>query len=53
VGEEMKGMLVGREKNTYEVADIVSKSTNSIFIGNPFDYKIVGVFNGLNHSYGQ
>lgn len=53
VGEEMKGMIVERGKNTYEVADIVSKSTNSIFIGHPFDFKIVGVFNGLNHSYGQ
>ena len=49
----MKGMLVGKEKNTYEVANIVSKSTNSLFIGHSFDHKIVGVFNGLNHSYGQ
>lgn len=53
VGEEMKGMVLEKEKNTYEVANIVSKSTNSIFISHSFDYKIVGVFNGLNHSYGQ
>jgi dihydroorotase len=53
VGEEVKGMLVGTEKNTYEVVNIVSKSTNSIFIGHSFDHKIVGIFNGLNHTYGQ
>ncbi len=53
VGEEVKGMLVRTEKNTYEVVNIVSKSTNSIFIGHSFDHKIVGVFNGLNHTYGQ
>lgn len=53
VGEELKGMVLVKEKNTYEVANIVSKSTNSIFIGHSFDYKILGVFNGLNHSYGQ
>ncbi|MHA8073111.1 dihydroorotase [Aquirufa sp. HETE-40SA] len=53
VGEEMKGMLLVKEKNTYEVANIISKSKNSIFIGHSFDFKIVGVFNGLNHSYGQ
>ena len=53
VGEEMKGILLEKEKNTYEIDNIVSKSTNSIFIGHSFDYKIAGVFNGLNHSYGQ
>ena len=53
VGEELKGMVLVKEKNTYEVANIVSKSTNSIFVGHSFDYKILGVFNGLNHSYGQ
>ena len=53
VGEEMKGMILVKDKNTYQVANIVSKSTNSIFIGHSFDYRIEGVFNGVNYSYGQ
>lgn len=53
VGEEMKGIVLTHEMNIYKTVDIISKSKNSIFIGHSFDYKITGVFNGSNHSYGQ
>lgn len=48
VGEVVKGMVVKKESHLYEVNSIVSKSKNSIFINHSFDYKIVGVYHGLN-----
>jgi dihydroorotase len=53
VGDEIKGFVLTKENKVYAAADIVSKSKNSIFIGHSFEYQIKGVFNGLNHSYGQ
>lgn len=53
VGEQMKGILVLNEEKGYREEDIVSKSKNSIFLGFTFSHQIVGVFNGINHTYGQ
>lgn len=53
VGEQMKGILIANQEKGYRVEDIVSKSKNSIFLGYTFSHQIVGVFNGLNHTYGQ
>ena len=53
VGEEMKGLVIFPDSHVYTSKEIVSKSKNSIFIGHTLNYKILGVFNGLNQSHGQ
>lgn len=53
VGEVMKGIVITGEEKVYDSESIVSKSKNSIFLGHSFSHQIKGVFNGLNHSYGQ
>lgn len=53
VGEVMKGLVIVPDSQVYSPAEIVSKSKNSIFIGHTMKHKILGVFNGLNQSYGQ
>jgi dihydroorotase len=53
VGETMKGFVIVPDSHVYTSKEIVSKSKNSIFIGHALEQKVIGVFNGLNHSYGQ
>jgi dihydroorotase len=53
VGEEMKGLVICSTAQEYTLADIVSKSKNSIFLGTTFAHQVVGVFNGLKQHYGQ
>lgn len=47
VGDLMKGIIIVKEDQEYEMKSIVSKSKNSIFLGHTFSYKIQGVYADL------